>query len=108
MGGLAGGVAALSGSPQQEADDIFLFLNTANVVLTWNTQTGAGTYCPGCIGTDKVTDGNVQVFADIIPGSGATPVSTTPVPATSGPVLAGMALLLAFAGLIAVRGRRRA
>ncbi len=54
--------AALSGSPQTGADDTFLFLGNDGTVYTWNTQTGEGTYCPGCVGWDKPSDGNVQVF----------------------------------------------
>ena len=55
--------APLSGSTQQGPDGILLFLDNGGNVLTWNAQTGAGTYCPGCVGADKVSDGNVQVFA---------------------------------------------
>lgn len=55
--------AALSGSAQPGADDTFLFLGNHATVYTWNTMTGDGTYCPGCIGWDKTSDGNVQVFA---------------------------------------------
>jgi len=91
--------AALSGSPQQGADDTFLFLNNSGTVLTWNSGTGGGTYC-GCIGTSNNTDGNVQVFA-LLP-----PVAA--VPAVSGLGLAALALLLAGAGIVLVRGRRRA
>lgn len=54
--------AALSGSPQMGADDTFLFLGTDGTVYTWNTLTGEGTYCPGCVGWNKTSDGNVQVF----------------------------------------------
>lgn len=54
--------AALSGSTQMGADGIFLFLGNDGTVYTWNTMTGGGTYCPGCVGFDKTTDGNVQVF----------------------------------------------
>jgi hypothetical protein len=55
--------AALSGSPQAGADDTFLFLGNDGTVYTWNTATGGGDYCPGCIGWNKTSDGNVQVFA---------------------------------------------
>ena len=55
--------AALSGSTQMGADDTFLFLGNEGTVYTWNTLTGDGTYCPGCVGWDKTSDGNVQVFA---------------------------------------------
>jgi hypothetical protein len=55
--------AALSGSPQTGADDTFLFLGNDGIVYTWNTLTGEGTYCPGCVGWNKTSDGNVQVFA---------------------------------------------
>jgi hypothetical protein len=54
--------AARSGSSQTGADDTFLFLGNHATVYTWNSQTGAGTYCPGCSGWDKPSDGNVQVF----------------------------------------------
>jgi hypothetical protein len=93
--------AALSGSPQQGADDVFLFLDTAGVVLTWNSATGAGTYC-GCVGWNKTSDANVQVFelAPLAPGAVA-------VPALSGMGLGGLALLLAAAGFVMMRVRRR-
>jgi hypothetical protein len=55
--------AALSGSTQMGADDTFLFLGNDGTVYTWNTMSGDGTYCPGCVGWDKTSDGNVQVFA---------------------------------------------
>jgi len=55
--------APLSGSPQMGADDTFLFLGNDGIVYTWNTLTGEGTYCPGCVGWNKTSDGNVQVFA---------------------------------------------
>ena len=86
--------ALYSGSPQQGADDTFLFLDNSGTVLTWNSGTGGGTYCPGCIGTSNNT---VQVFA--LPPS---------VPAVAGLGLAGLALLLAGAGLVAARHRRGA
>jgi hypothetical protein len=54
--------AALSGSPQMGADDTFLFLGNDGTVYTWNTLTGEGTYCPGCVGWNKTSDANVQVF----------------------------------------------
>ena len=95
--------AALSGSTQQGSDNIFLFVDNAGVVRTWNSQTGAGTYCdPPCVGGSNPTDGNVQVFA-IAPA----PPAELAVPAMSGLGLAGMALLLAVAGLLAARARRR-
>ena len=53
----------LSGSIQTGADDTFLFLGNDGTVYTWNTLTGEGTYCPGCVGWNKTSDGNVQVFA---------------------------------------------
>ena len=63
--------AALSGSTQTGADDTFLFLGNHATVYTWNSQTGAGTYCPGCSGWDKPSDGNVQVFvSDLIFANG--------------------------------------
>jgi hypothetical protein len=91
--------ASLSGSPQQGADDTFLFLDNSGTVLTWNSGTGVGTYCPDvpCIGTSNATDGNVQVFA--LPPS---------VPAASRLGLGALALLLAGAGLVAARRRRGA
>jgi hypothetical protein len=55
--------AALSGSTQMRADDTFLFLANDGSVKTWNTLTGGGTYCPGCVGWNKTSDANVQVFA---------------------------------------------
>jgi hypothetical protein len=93
--------APLSGSPQQGADGIMLFLDNGGAVLTWNALTGAGTYCPGCIGADKVSDGNVQVFA-FAPAAVAT---SRMVPAMSLPGLAALALLLAGAGAFAMRRR---
>ncbi|MET0232551.1 MAG: hypothetical protein ABW186_16590 [Rhodanobacteraceae bacterium] len=54
--------AALSGSTQTGADDTFLFLGNDGTVYTWNSLTGEGTYCPGCVGWNKTSDGNVQVF----------------------------------------------
>jgi hypothetical protein len=53
---------AFSGSTQIGADDTYLFLGNHGTVYTWNTQTGDGDYCPGCVGWDKTSDGNVQVF----------------------------------------------
>lgn len=96
--------AALSGSTQQGADGIFLFLANNGTVTTWNTATGAGTYCPGCVGFDKTTDGNVQVFALIAPLPSAPAVQ---VPAVSGAGLAALALLLGGAGFFFVRRRRQ-
>ncbi|QJR11028.1 hypothetical protein DSM104443_02099 [Usitatibacter rugosus] len=93
--------AALSGSPQQGSDGILLFLDNAGTVLTWNAATGAGTYCPGCIGADKVSDGNVQVFA--FAGVGAP--GTTPVPTLSTPALALLTLLFAGAAFVVMRRR---
>jgi|GEM_PF-770411 WD40 repeat protein len=57
--------AASSGSNQSGADDTFLFLGNDGTVYTWNTQTGDGTYCPGCVGWGKTSDANVQVFAEV-------------------------------------------
>lgn len=54
--------STLSGSSQAGADDTFLFLGNDGTVYTWNTLTGAGTYC-GCVGWNKTSDANVQVFA---------------------------------------------
>jgi hypothetical protein len=55
--------AVFSGSNQEGADDVFLFLGNDGTVYTWNTLSGGGTYCPGCVGWNKTSDGNVQVFA---------------------------------------------
>ncbi|HEX4333574.1 MAG TPA: hypothetical protein VH040_15655 [Usitatibacter sp.] len=93
--------APLSGSTQQSPDGILLFLDNTSTVTTWNAATGAGTYCPGCVGADKVSDGNVQVFAFAAPGA----ASASPVPGLSGPGLIGLALLLAGAGAFALRRR---
>ena len=92
--------AALSGSTQQGADDTFLFLDNTGTVLTWNSGTGGGTYCPGCVGSSQNTDGNVQVFA--------VPPPEVAVPTASGPGLAALGLLLAGAGVVVMRSRRRA
>lgn len=95
--------AALSGSTQQGANGTFLFLANDGTAQTWNSMTGAGTYCPvACPGWDKVSDGNVQVFAAPTP---AAPV--VQVPAVSGSGLAGLALLLAGAAFYVARNRRR-
>lgn len=93
--------APLSGSTQQGADGILLFLANSGTVTTWNALTGAGTYCPGCVGSDKVSDGNVQVFAFAPLAAGAVAV-----PTMSGPGLLGLALLLFGAGLLYARRRR--
>lgn len=90
--------APLSGSPQQGADGILLFLDNGGAVLTWDAATGAGTYCPGCIGADKVSDGNIQVFAAAPAGAAGSAI-----PAMSGPGLALLALLLGGAGWVAMR-----
>jgi hypothetical protein len=97
--------APLSGSTQTGANGILLFLANNGTVTTWNALTGAGTYCPGCVGADKVSDSNVQVFA--LTGAVGPGAGTRVVPAMSGPGLAGMALLLAGAGFYAMRRRRR-
>lgn len=91
--------APLSGSTQQAPDGILLFLDNGGNVLTWDAATGAGTYCPGCIGADKVSDGNVQVFAAGAPGSAVG------VPSMSEYGLAMLALLLAAAGAYAINRR---
>lgn len=97
--------AALSGSPQQGANGTFLFLANDGTAQTWNTQTGAGTYCAPtpCPGWDKVSDANVQVFA----APAQVPAPVVQVPAVSGPGLAGLALLLAGAAFLLIRRRRR-
>jgi hypothetical protein len=92
--------AAVSGSTQQGAEGTFLFLANDGTVRTWNAMTGGGTYCPGCVGFNKVTDGNVQVF-----GTAAAALPPRQVPAVSGPGLALLTLLLAGAGLLAMRRR---
>ena len=94
--------APLSGSPQAGANGIVLFLGNDGTVYTWNSLTGGGTYCPGCVGWDKVSDGNVQVFAQAAPQL-SEPVS---VPAVSSAALAGLALLLGGTGLLLARRRR--
>jgi hypothetical protein len=91
--------APLSGSTQQGANGILLFLANDGTVRTWNALTGAGTYCPGCVGADKVSDGNVQVFAL------AVAVAAVGVPAMSGPGLVVLMLLLGGVGLLAARRR---
>jgi hypothetical protein len=63
--------AALSGSPQQGADDTFLWLAPGGTVETWLSGTGGGTTGWGP-GWDKNTDANVQVFG----------TTTVPEPAT--------------------------
>jgi len=77
--------AALSGSPQQGADDTFLWLNSATgQVLTWYSGTGGGTSAFGP-GWDKNSDANVQVYG-----------SAVPLPAAlwlRGPGLAGLAAI---------------
>jgi len=87
--------AALSGSTQTGADDTFLFLGNDGTVYTWNSQTGAGTYCPGCVGWNKTSDGNVQVFA-----AAPQAVAATPTPALSGLGLAWLSILIAGIGLL--------
>jgi len=96
--------AALSGSPQAGADNIFLFLGNDGTVYTWDTLTSGGTYCPGCSAWNKTSDANVQVFA-LAPQVAPVPA---PAPATSGLALAGLALLLASVGFFMARIRRRA
>jgi exosortase sorting signal-containing protein len=91
--------APLSGSPQQGADGIMLFLDNTNTVLTWNALTGAGTYCPGCVGSDKVSDGNVQVFA--VPFA----LGASGIPTMSEYGLIVLALMLGGGGFIALRRR---
>jgi hypothetical protein len=88
--------AAFSGSPQQGADDTFLFLDNTGTVLTWNSGTGGGTYCPGCIGTSQNTDGNVQVFALLEP---------TAIPTLSEWGMIILAGLLALGTLVVMRRR---
>ena len=94
--------AALSGSTQAGADDTLLFLGNDGTVYTWNSATGAGTYCPGCVGWNKTSDGNVQVFASVPQSPPAVSA-----PAVSGPGLAGLTLLVAGVGLLVSWGRRR-
>jgi len=100
---LHGSNAALSGSPQAGADNTFLFLGNDGTVYTWNTLTGGGTYCPGCVGWNKTSDANVQVFAFAPQGA---PLAQTPT--MSAPALAALGLLLVGVGLIVVRTRFRA
>ena len=94
--------AALSGSTQTGADDTLLFLGNDGTVYTWNSATGAGTYCPECVGWNKTSDGNVQVFASVPQSPPAVSA-----PAVSGPGLAGLTLLVAGVGLLVSWGRRR-
>jgi hypothetical protein len=95
--------AALSGSPQAGANNVFLFLGNDGTVYTWDTLTSGGTYCPGCSAWNKTSDANVQVFA--LAPQGSPPVQA---PTMSAPGLAALALLLIGVGLIVVRTRRRA
>ncbi len=97
--------AALGGSTQAGSNGIFLFLANDGTAQTWNSQTGAGTYCAAapCPGWDKVSDGNVQVFA-----APSQVVVATQVPTLSGGGLAGLALLIAGAGFFLVARRRSA
>lgn len=95
--------AALSGSTQTGSNGTFLFLANDGTARTWNSQTGTGTLCTPnpCPGWDKVSDGNVQVFA-------AAPQVSSPVtqvPTMSGAALAGLALLLAGVGSFVARRR---
>lgn len=98
---LHGSNAALSGPTQTGANNTFLFLGNDGTVYTWNSATGGGTYCPGCVGWNKTSDGNVQVFA------AAPAAPAAPAPAMSEPGLGGLALLVACAGLLAAWSRRR-
>lgn len=93
--------AALSGSPQAGANDTFLFLGNDGTVYTWNSATGAGTYCPGCVGWNKASDGNVQVFATV------PQTVLRSAPTVSGLGLAWLMSLVAGAGLLVAWGRRR-
>lgn len=93
--------AALSGSTQAGANDTFLFLGNDGTVYTWNSATGAGTYCPGCSGWNKASDGNVQVFA-VVPQS-----ALASAPTMSGIGLAWLASLVAGASLLVWNRRRR-
>lgn len=93
--------AALSGSPQAGANDTFLFLGNDGTVYTWNSGTGAGTYCPGCIGWNKASDGNVQVFAAV------PQAASVSAPAVSATGLVWLMSLIAGAGLVVTWGRRR-
>ncbi len=96
--------AALSGSTQTGSNGTFLFLANNGTAQTWNSLDGTGTYCaPGtCPGWNKVSDGNVQVFAALPQVASAI----TQVPTMTGVGLAGMALLLAGAGVFVTRRRR--
>jgi IPTL-CTERM motif len=98
--------APLSGSTQQGANGILLWLDNANTVETWNALTGAGTYCGGaCTGAaDKVSDINVQVFGFVGAGAGA-PGTATAVPTLSESTLIALALMMAGGGFLALRRR---
>ena len=95
--------AALSGSTQAGSNGIFLFLANNGTAQTWDSQTGAGTYCAPtlCSGWNKVSDGNVQVFA----APAQVVLATQLVPTLSGAGLAGLALLIVGAGFLTVRRR---
>jgi hypothetical protein len=67
----------LSGSPQQGADDYFLWMEmdtnswpngVAGSVGTWNSGTGGGSLGWGS-GWDKASDGNVQIYGVPLPGA---------------------------------------
>lgn len=61
--------AALSGSPQQGADDLMLYANVINGVLDSST---IGTWSSQGFGWDKASDVNVQVFGHAVPDAGTT------------------------------------
>ncbi|MEO7253273.1 MAG: hypothetical protein ABIZ64_03420 [Casimicrobium sp.] len=97
--------AALSGSTQTGSNGTFLFLANDGTAKTWNSLDGTGTLCtPACPGWNKVSDGNVQVFA----APTQVIAAVTPVPTMTGAGLAGLGLLLAGAGAFVTRRRRSA
>jgi len=85
--------ASLSGSPQDGSNDRILLLEDDDTVTSFNTN------APGW--DNKPSDINVQVLAQTQADAAATSI-----PTMSSLGLAGMALMLAGAGLFFMRGRR--
>lgn len=61
--------AALSGSPQEGADNLMLYANVINGVLD---PSSVGAWSSQGYGWDKASDVNVQVFGKAVPDVGAT------------------------------------